>query len=39
MYPVYYQPRTHVLVAGGGEKKAWIWTTDIDTAYEPDLRL
>ncbi len=27
-----YQPHTHLLVAGGDEKKAWIWTTDTAAA-------
>lgn len=32
MYPVNYQPQSHLLVAGNDEKKAWIWTTDTDAA-------
>ncbi|WP_157239697.1 NACHT and WD repeat domain-containing protein [Catenuloplanes japonicus] len=32
MFPVNYQPHTHLLVAGGDQKKAWIWTTDTDAA-------
>ncbi|MET7829298.1 AAA family ATPase [Streptomyces sp. NPDC005386] len=32
MYPINYQPRTRILVAGGDERKAWIWTTDVDDA-------
>jgi WD40 repeat protein/energy-coupling factor transporter ATP-binding protein EcfA2 len=32
MYPINYQPRTRILVAGGDERKAWIWTTDVEDA-------
>ncbi|MFI6567030.1 hypothetical protein [Streptomyces sp. NPDC050534] len=32
MYPVSFRPGTRTLVAGGDEKKAWIWSTDVDDA-------
>ncbi|WP_406300064.1 WD40 repeat domain-containing protein [Embleya sp. NBC_00888] len=32
MYPINYQPHKRLLVAGGDQKKGWIWTTDTDTA-------
>jgi WD40 repeat protein len=32
MYPVHYQPHTRLLAAGGGDQKAWIWTTDPEGA-------
>ncbi|MFD9122293.1 NACHT and WD repeat domain-containing protein [Streptomyces bottropensis] len=32
VYPVSYKPRSRTLVAGGAEKKAWIWNTDVTEA-------
>lgn len=32
MYPVHFQPDSRVLVAGSGDRKAWLWTTDVAAA-------
>ncbi|MFD0432037.1 hypothetical protein ACFQ60_47100 [Streptomyces zhihengii] len=34
MYPVHFHPLRPLLISGGDEKKAWIWTTDADQAAD-----
>ncbi|MCK8678414.1 nSTAND1 domain-containing NTPase [Streptomyces lichenis] len=32
LYPAHFHPRRPLLVSGGDEKRAWLWTTDPDEA-------